>query len=137
MAEFFLKKLSDGPGSRATDFSERARIALVEHDWPGNVRELENRIHRATLVAPGAEIAPIDLGLVNEEELPQPDASSKTVRGEDIAEYKQVLQALSKAQGVVAHAASLLGISRQALYRKMERLGIELERRAKGGPDEL
>jgi len=137
LAEFFLKKLADGGGSRATDFSERARIALVEHDWPGNVRELENRVHRATLVAPGAEITPIDLGLVNEEELPPPDASSKTVRAEDIAEHKQVLRALSKAQGVVAHAASLLGISRQALYRKMERLGIELERRAKGGPDEL
>lgn len=137
LAEFFLKKLSDGSASQATRFSERARISLVEHDWPGNVRELENRVHRATLVAQGPEITPLDLGLVSEEELPQPDSSSKTIGAEDIAEYKQVLRALSKAQGVVAHAAGLLGISRQALYRKMERLGIELERRAKGGPDEL
>jgi len=137
LAEFFLEKHSSSPESRAIFFGEKSRIALVEHEWPGNVRELENRVHRATLVSTSEEISPADLGLASEGELPEPESSSKPMAAGEIAEQKQVLRAISKAQGVVAHAASLLGISRQALYRKMERLGIELERRAKGGPDEI
>jgi DNA-binding NtrC family response regulator len=137
LAEFFLEKHSSSRESRATFFGEESRIALVEHEWPGNVRELENRVHRATLVSISEEISPADLGLAGEGELPKPESSSKPMAADEIAEHKQVLRALSRAQGVVAHAASLLGISRQALYRKMERLGIELERRAKGGPNEL
>ena len=137
LAEFFLEKHSSSRESRATFFGEKSRIALVEHEWPGNVRELENRVHRATLVSISEEISPADLGLAGEGELPKPESSSKPMAADEIAEHKQVLRALSRAQGVVAHAASLLGISRQALYRKMERLGIELERRAKGGPDEI
>jgi DNA-binding NtrC family response regulator len=137
LAEFFLEKHSSSRESRAAFFGEKSRIALVEHEWPGNVRELENRVHRATLVSISEEISPADLGLAGEGELPKPESSSKPMAADEIAEHKQVLRALSRAQGVVAHAASLLGISRQALYRKMERLGIELERRAKGGPNEL
>ena len=55
----------------------------------------------------------------------------------EIVEQKKLLRALAQAEGVVTHAADLLGISRQALYRKMERLGVEVERRPKGTTDEL
>jgi transcriptional regulator of acetoin/glycerol metabolism len=53
---------------------------------------------------------------------------------DDIAERNRLLEVLDLHRGVVAHAADELGISRQALYRKMERLGIELERRPRSRP---
>ena len=91
-----------------------AEAALLAHGWPGNVRELKNVMARASLLACGPVINAADLGLaawaapVNEVE-PDRDAIS---------------QALSRANGVVAQAAAELGLSRQALYRRMERLGI-------------
>lgn len=136
LAELFLKKYSSAQEIQATHFSEAAKTALVEHGWPGNVRELENRVHRASLVATSGAIGPMDLGLSCEPSEPTSASLSKPSAGDEIAEHKQVLRALSQAQGVVSHAATLLGISRQGLYRRMERLGIELERRPKGGTDE-
>ncbi len=133
LAAFFLNKHATSNGARASEFSEAARMALVEHDWPGNVRELENRIHRGTLVASNDQITPADLGLAAETLLPGSTFADRDLPVEDIPEHQRVMAALSEAQGIVAHAANLLGISRQAFYRKMERLGIELERKPKGG----
>jgi DNA-binding NtrC family response regulator len=137
LAEFFLTQYTDAGDSLRLTFSDKARVALVEHDWPGNVRELENRVHRGTLVASGDRVTPADLGLATEPEPPELESPPSSMAAEEIAEHKRVMQALSEAQGVVAHAATLLGISRQALYRKMDRLGIELERRPKGGANGL
>jgi DNA-binding NtrC family response regulator len=104
-ASFLAKGKSLHPGAEA---------ALLAHGWPGNVRELKNVIARASLLASGPVLSAADLGLpacaapVSEVE-PDRDAIS---------------QALSRANGVVAQAAADLGLSRQALYRRMERLGI-------------
>jgi len=136
LAELFLEKHSKAQEARASSIGSDARSALVEHDWSGNVRELENRIHRATLVASAEEITPMDLGLVTEPGEPTSATLSKSLSGDEIAERKQLIRTLSRAQGIVAHAASLLGISRQALYRRMDRLGVELERRPKAHSDE-
>ena len=136
LAELFLKKHSSPQESPAPVFSEEARTTLVTHEWAGNVRELENRVHRATLVASGEVITPLDLGLGGNPEEPTSVSSTRTLAADELAERKQVIAVLSQANGVVAHAANLLGISRQALYRRMERLGVELERRPKGDTDE-
>jgi DNA-binding NtrC family response regulator len=110
-----------------------ARRAILEYEWPGNVRELENRIERALLVRKGSVIAREEVGLgadagagSTRRTAPSvPDASSTP---ED-AGRAQVERALADAQGVVSRAAALLGLSRQALYWKMERLGIAMERK--------
>ena len=102
-----------------------AERALVRHDWPGNVRELRNSIRRACLLANSTRIAASDLMLPGSgrsgtwEALParEPD------RGE-------IESALSRHEGVIAKAARELGLSRQSLYRRMEKLGI-----ATGTPD--
>jgi len=100
---------------------EAARAALVAHDWPGNVRELQNRILRATALSEGDVLTAADLGLAPE----QDDA-----RGEETPlEKTQIETALLNANGSVSRAAEALGISRQALYRRMEKLGVVLERR--------
>jgi transcriptional regulator of acetoin/glycerol metabolism len=68
-----------------------------------------------------------DLGLAG----PAPAVPEEPLSGEEEAERQHVLAALTAADGVVAHAAADLGISRQAFYRKMARFGIEVERRPK------
>jgi DNA-binding NtrC family response regulator len=124
LADHFLAAHGGGRG-----FSDDARAALAAHEWPGNVRELQNRVQRATLVATGDAITPHDLGLAGKR--PPPPATAPT-SPEDQAERAAIHEALARAGGVVAKAACELGLSRQALYRRMERLGLALERRVKG-----
>lgn len=96
-----------------------AEAALLAHSWPGNVRELKNVMARATLLTGGSEIDAQVLGLP----LPSP-AGSSGMNGDNEPDRDTIAQALSRANGVVAQAAAELGLSRQALYRRMERLGI-------------
>ena len=93
-----------------------AQAALLQHAWPGNVRELKNVMQRACLLAAASEIKAGDLGL---------PAFSKAVAISDAEPDRATIeQALGKAGGVIAQAAADLGLSRQALYRRMDRLGI-------------
>ena len=93
-----------------------AQAALLQHAWPGNVRELKNVLQRACLLANADEIKVGDLGL--------PATSMSNVLAEVELDRDSIEQALVKANGVVAQAANQLGLSRQALYRRMDRLGI-------------
>jgi len=119
LAEEFLRALA-APGRQPATLSAAARTALLEHAWPGNVRELMNRIQRATLVAAASELTPQDLGL---------GVAIFAAGTEDEDERGRIEQALRESEGSVSRAAVQLGLSRQALYRKMEKLGIVLERR--------
>ncbi len=127
LAELFLAELAPAHAGSARRLSEAGRRALLAYDWPGNVRELRNRIQRAILVAAGSVIDPVDLGLGPDE----PRAAGIALETDERTERDRLVAALERAGGVVAHAAEELGISRQALYRRMARLGLELERRPK------
>jgi DNA-binding NtrC family response regulator len=122
-------------GGADASLSGEAAQALTDHDWPGNVRELENRVQRALLVRSGAKIKPEDLGLgassarTSSAELPAAPRDASATSDGDERERAEIERVLVEARGVVSRAAALLGVSRQALYRRMERLGIELERR--------
>ncbi len=139
LAEHFLTAQAGGPW----ELSDEAREALLGHAWPGNVRELGNRIQRAVLVGSGRRVTAHDLGLAVALAPSSPSAPARPpeapTRGDgnetagDIEERRQVEEALEAAAGVVAKAAAELGISRQALYRKMRRLGLAVERRIKDG----
>ncbi|MEP6504767.1 MAG: sigma-54 dependent transcriptional regulator [Betaproteobacteria bacterium] len=98
--------------------SEAARDALRTHAWPGNVRELKNVIERAALLADGQTISVALLGL------PEPAAAAHAARSLDEPSRAAVEAALAAAHGVVSRAAQALGMSRQALYRRMERYAI-------------
>jgi DNA-binding NtrC family response regulator len=106
LARFFLE-----PGYELTPEAQRA---LARYPWPGNVRELQNAIRRACLLSTERTIGAAALNL-------------PAVPGADEAplDRSAIEQALSRAQGVVAHAARDLGMSRQALYRRMEKLGLK------------
>jgi len=131
LVEHFLGHYAREEGaSDSLELSSAAVAALQDHSWSGNVRELENRIQRAVVVATGSEISSSDLGFDSEvPTLPEADQSGLTEG--DKADREQLRKVLADANGVVARAAEDLGISRQALYRKMSRYGIELERRPK------
>ncbi len=108
LAEHFL-------GQGGKPLADDARRALRRHNWPGNVRELKNALQRAELLSRDEVIVAADLGL-----------SAPPRRGSGASDMSQraIEAALAEARGVIAQAASELGISRQALYRRMDKLGI-------------
>jgi len=97
-----------------------AEAALLAHTWPGNVRELKNVMARASLLAGGDVIKPMELGIPAA--APLSTGAGNGVEAEPNREA--IVEALARAGGVIAQAAADLGLSRQALYRRMERLGI-------------
>ncbi|TAM19553.1 MAG: sigma-54-dependent Fis family transcriptional regulator [Rhodanobacter sp.] len=108
LAEHFL----DG----RAELGDVAREALLNYPWPGNVRELKNAIERAALLAGDGPITPELLNL--------PQHTAVGTRNLDEPSREAVEVALGKAGGVVSRAAQSLGLSRQALYRRMERYGL-------------
>lgn len=94
--------------------SNAAMKQLKHHSWPGNVRELENTIGRAVLLSSGQEIECAHLAI-------------QTPQHGTVLEYTQadIQAALDSADGVVSKAARKLGLSRQALYRRMEKFGLK------------
>ena len=99
---------------RGKRFGVDAERALLAHAWPGNVRELRNVVQRASLLSRGDAIAAGDLGLPALPVAPPVDEPDRA----------SIETALARHGGVVAQAAAELGLSRQALYRRMDRLGI-------------
>ena len=125
--ELTLPPLAERPGDilplaesfRPADkpIGESARSALLKHAWPGNVRELRNVIQRAGLLATGDRIEAADLNL--------PKAGSPRQVATSEPDRAGIEAALQRAGGVIAQAAAELNLSRQALYRRMERFGIK------------
>jgi len=94
--------------------SQDAADALTRYPWPGNVRELQNTIKRACLLSTDRTINAAALALPAAAAAPE----------ETTLDRATIEQALGRAQGVVAQAARELGMSRQALYRRMDKLGL-------------
>ena len=101
-------------GKRLAAGAERA---LLRHPWPGNVRELRNAVQRAALLSPGELVEADAFGLGHA--APQRPAGQAPDPGRDAIEA-----ALARNDGVLAQAAADLGLSRQALYRRMDKFGI-------------
>jgi DNA-binding NtrC family response regulator len=140
LAEHFVALTAAKENRAAMHFGEDAVTVLVNHEWSGNVRELQNRIQRAVLVQTSDTINAVDLGLVpgdrrsdsHRRPTPPPFLTSPAVPSASAdSERAAIEDALNRAGGVVAKAAAQMGLSRQALYRRMERLGIVMERRAR------
>jgi DNA-binding NtrC family response regulator len=123
IARHILEALPVSKSGRPFAFAVDAEWAMREYGWPGNVRELSNRIQRAALVASSDRISATDLGFEPGEASP---ASAEPLPAGQKAAFEELLR---RHGGSVSRAAQELGLSRQALYRRMERLGIVLERR--------
>ncbi|QQQ00551.1 sigma-54-dependent transcriptional regulator [Lysobacter enzymogenes] len=113
--------LADNPLAAGKRLGEDAERALLAHPWPGNVRELRNTLQRAALLARGDSIAAADLGLP----AAPATAAAAQAAGAEEPDRAAIEAAIERAGGVLAQAAGELGLSRQALYRRLDRLGIK------------
>ncbi|HTE52302.1 MAG TPA: sigma-54 dependent transcriptional regulator [Kofleriaceae bacterium] len=112
---------TDGGREAARELSSSAMQALLEHNWPGNVRELEHVIERACLLARARVIEDEDLMLRPR----QSGAVSLEESTLDEAERYLIQRALGRAGGNVSDAARALGLSRSALYRRLQHYGLK------------
>jgi DNA-binding NtrC family response regulator len=105
---------------RIGGFDRTALQLMLEHPWQGNVRELNHVIERAVLMAQDSQIKPVDLALRSGRE------GSPRLEDMSIEEVEAFLikKALARHNGNVSHAANALGLSRSALYRRLQRYGM-------------
>ena len=122
LAEHFLRHYAGRYRKPLEGFDEGARRAMMSHRWPGNVRELGHAIERAVLMTdPGAtRIAAHHLGL---HESRASDAANEALSLEE-AERVFIEKVLAKHEGDVRLAAQQLGMSRSALYRRLQQYGV-------------
>jgi DNA-binding NtrC family response regulator len=120
LAAHFLTRYSARYRRPVQSFDSAAIQALKQYSWPGNVRELEHTIERAVLMCRTQEIQPADLSLSPQRAQSQnlEELSLEAVEG------LLVRKALQRFQGNVSQAAEALGLSRGALYRRMEKYGV-------------
>ena len=119
LAMHFLHRHAQHYRKPVDRFDAAAMQALLDCPWPGNVRELDHAVERAVLMAQGDAVQPADLGLRVE--------ARESVRLEDLTleemERALIEKALHRFDGNVSHAAEALGLSRTALYRRLEKYG--------------
>jgi DNA-binding NtrC family response regulator len=120
LAQSFLLQHARRYRKAVEGFEPAAIQALVEHPWPGNVRELDHAVERGVLMARGDRIAVPDLGLRPAEEA---GTRLEDMSLEDVECYL-VKKTLARFDGNVSRAAEALGLSRSALYRRMQRYGL-------------
>jgi DNA-binding NtrC family response regulator len=102
-------------------FDDSAAAAMQAHAWPGNVRELQHAVERAVLLARSGLISSDDLGLGAATPGSAADLAGMTM---DDAERYLIQQALARHDGNVVQAAESLGMSRSALYRRIQHYGL-------------
>jgi DNA-binding NtrC family response regulator len=120
LATHFLRKQISRYNKKLAGIDREAMQAMIEYSWPGNVRELEHVIERAILMAQGSQIRVEDLGLRG-----RADGVSRLeeMTLEDAEKYL-IQKALVRCGGNVSRAADTLGLSRSALYRRLQQYGI-------------
>ncbi|GAA3766949.1 sigma-54-dependent transcriptional regulator [Terriglobus aquaticus] len=121
LAAHFLARYATRYRRALHGFEPSALQQMLQYGWPGNVRELDHTMERAVLLCSGDSIGSADLGL-------QTGARAASTNLDDLSleavEAVLVRKALARAGGNVSHAADALGLSRGALYRRMEKHGL-------------
>jgi DNA-binding NtrC family response regulator len=120
LAAHFLKAYAQRYRKPVKSFDPAALEKLLAHPWPGNVRELDHAIERAVLMSTGEEIHAGDLGLEADK------AAPGKIEEMSLEEVESLLirKALARHSGNISHAADALGLSRSALYRRMQKYGF-------------
>jgi DNA-binding NtrC family response regulator len=120
LAGYFLARYAARYRRAILGLEPAALQTMMRHSWPGNVRELDHTLERAVLMARGDRIEVADLGLQTQSAVVQSldDMSLETV------EAILIRKALARSDGNVSHAADALGLSRGALYRRIEKYGL-------------
>src|ERR1700739_3876632 len=121
LAHHFLRGYAQRYRKTISGFDSVATQVLHEHPWPGNVRELDHAIERGVLLATGPQVKAADLGLRA--------ASGAAAKLEEMSlddvEHHLIQRTLSRYDGNVSQAAKALGLSRSAMYRRLQKHGLE------------
>jgi DNA-binding NtrC family response regulator len=120
LAIYFLRRYATRYRREIDGFESSSLQAMAQYSWPGNVRELEHTLERAVLMCRGREIQPADLGL----NMQRPQAQNLEELSLEAVEALLIRKALQRFQGNISQAAEALGLSRGALYRRMEKYGL-------------
>jgi DNA-binding NtrC family response regulator len=120
LAEYFLRRYTARYRKPIVGLEPEAVAALESHLWPGNVRELDHTLERAVLMASGTTVRAADLGLRG------PAGAAPRLEDLPLEEVERVLirKALERHGGNVSNAAKALGLSRSALYRRLQHHGL-------------
>jgi DNA-binding NtrC family response regulator len=120
LGQHFLRQHTQRYRKALSGFEPAAVELMLAHPWPGNVRELDHAIERAVLMSTGTQVRAHDLGLT------QPGTEARALDDMSLEEVEQLLirKALARYDGNVSRAAEALGLSRSALYRRLQRHGL-------------
>ncbi len=122
LAEFFLQSFSNKYHKSIQKFDSKAEALLLGYQWPGNVRELQHVIERAVIMADGQQIGAEDLQLS-----PQKFGAAPVMQTDmalEDMEKLMVQNAIDKHKGNISRAAAELGLTRAALYRRIEKFNL-------------
>jgi len=120
LAEHYLAQYAERYRRVFDGFDRSARQAIDSHLWPGNVRELAHAIERAVLMSSGPQITAVDLGLGAPAAAAPPAEEMSLEQAEKIF----IQKVLARHSGDVRKAADQLGMSRSALYRRLQQFGL-------------
>lgn len=120
LAMHFLSQYASRYRRQIKDFDPAALGIMTQYGWPGNVRELEHTVERAVLMCRSDQIQPGDLGLSSQ----RAQAQNLEELSLEAVESILIRKALQRFQGNISQAAEALGLSRGALYRRMEKYGL-------------
>lgn len=121
LATYFLNRTATRYRRSFTGFESDAIAAMERYPWPGNVRELEHCVERAVLMANGSTVRAADLLLTGTAAPAAPNLDDLSM---DEVEQLLVKKALARFGGNVSKAAEALGLSRSAMYRRLEKFGL-------------
>jgi len=123
LARYFFDKFNAEQGGRLKGFTKDALNSMEAYAWPGNVRELQNRVKRAVIMTDGKQISASDLEL---DKTPTENMNFSLSDIREKVERQAIIRAMSHANGKVAPAAELLGVSRPTLYDLIKKLNISI-----------
>ncbi len=128
LADYFLQRFNNETGRKIKGFTAEAKSKLLSYQWPGNVRELKNVVERAVVLCRGQEIGEEDLLLTNlstagDTEVPLAGAAFAPISLDDI-ERRHILNTLQYTNWNKSKTASILGIERSTLDRKIRRFDL-------------
>lgn len=123
LAEHFLSIFAIRYDRKGVSLSDDARTKLLNHSWPGNVRELQHSIERSLVLSSSPVLSASDIQITPNTQSAGNEDTQQTLNLEEL-ERNTIKRAVSMSNGNLTQAAELLGITRFALYRKIDKLGI-------------